>query len=60
MTQRTVSVREIGNASCEFHTLSLLDLYRETVSCEECGYTEDADPEDIAEQYRILKSLEEK
>lgn len=43
---------------CEFHTLSILDLYRETVSCEECGYTEEADPQDIEEQERLIKLME--
>ncbi len=43
---------------CEYHTLGLLDVYRETVSCEECGYTEPADPDDIAEQFRLLDELD--
>lgn len=43
---------------CEFHTLGTLDLYRETVSCDECGYTEEADADDIAEQKRLLAELD--
>ena len=39
-------------------TMGILDLYRETVTCEECGYTEDADPYDIEEQHRILAELD--
>jgi hypothetical protein len=43
---------------CEYHTLSILDVYRETVTCEECGYTEDADPDDLAEQRRLLAEMD--
>ena len=48
----------MAEKECEFHTLGTLDLYRETVSCDECGYTEDADPDDIAEQHRLLAELD--
>lgn len=43
---------------CEYHILGLLDLYRETITCEDCGHTEDADPDDIAEQHRLLAELD--
>ena len=46
------------NAPCEYHTLGILDVYRETVTCEECGYTEDADPDDLAEQRRLLAEMD--
>lgn len=43
---------------CEFHILSMLDIYAKTVTCEECGYTEEADEDDIEEQYRLLSELD--
>lgn len=46
------------NIECEFHTLGTLDYYNQTVSCDECGHTEQADPDDIAEQTRLLNELD--
>lgn len=42
---------------CEVHTLVGPDLETLTMTCEECGYTEVADPRDVAEQERLLGSL---
>ena len=45
------------NNECEFHTWVLqLNIANTPVQnyCEECGATEEADPNDIAEQLRLL------
>ena len=45
------------NKECEFHTWNLW-TYENLNKCEECGATEPADPDDIAEQHRLLAELD--
>ena len=45
------------NKECEFHTWNLW-TYENLNKCEECGATEPADTNDIAEQHRLLAELD--
>ena len=47
----------MSNETCEFHTWTLqmnMANIPEQNYCEECGATEPADPDDVAEQQRLL------
>lgn len=46
------------NHECEFHTWTLW-LAEEMNECEECGATEPADPNDVAEHHRLLADLDD-
>jgi hypothetical protein len=39
-------------------TMGTVDIYAETVSCDECGYTTDIDPDDLAEHKRLRDEAE--
>ena len=52
-------VREYKDEPCAHEgTMGILDVYRETVTCEACGYTEDADEDDLLEQKRLLAEMD--
>jgi hypothetical protein len=40
-------------------TMGTVDLDAETVSCDECGYTTDIDPDDLAEHIRLRDEAED-
>jgi hypothetical protein len=40
-------------------TMGTVDIYAETVSCDECGYTTDIDPDDLAEHIRLRDEAED-
>lgn len=46
--------------TCEHEgTMGTVDLEAETVSCDECGYTTDIDPDDLAEHLRLRDEAED-
>jgi hypothetical protein len=49
-----------NEVECEYHTWTLQMNIANTPAqnyCEECGATEPADPEDVAEQIRLLGEI---
>lgn len=48
------------SVTCEHEgTMGTVDIEAETVSCDECGYTTDIDPDDLAEHIRLRDEAED-